>query len=220
MGCILSFLCNSLRPQTIYFDQRARRKAIEILRDTFKITEVQGLIIKLNKKTNKYTRIESPKKICIFVDPQDPEIINKEYYNVRLKRHPEFNGKIEFASAAKLAFIAIKGYVVRNWELEHVCHHHNCINPNHHNFVTKADNLKRKACQCEPHELKKRDNKGRFVKAQRTHVDASDSCPFEPKCIFNLVQSIAKHWKDPGRRTIYKEVIGESLPDVRMSPFW
>ena len=117
MGCILSFLCNSLRPQTIYFDQRARRKAIEILRDKFKIKEVQGLIINLNKKTNKYTRIESPKKNSKFVDPTDPKIIKKEYYKVPMKRYPEFNGKIAFASAAKLAFIAVKGYVVKNWEL-------------------------------------------------------------------------------------------------------
>lgn len=215
---------DSPEPQQLEFSDAERTKSGDLLVDTFKI-EVQGVVIAHNQQTNQYQiAAETVHKICIFVEPKRGDIQNKKDYDVDLRKCQELNHKIGTASAAKLAYIAVRGFVIPNLELEHVCHHHQCINPYHHNFATKSDNQKRKACFKKPDEIKLR-NKGQFCKAQggpRTHVpkEEIDWCHCRPKCIYNLAQVNASDWQIPEIKAIIKELVEACIPGVEMQPFW
>ena len=222
MGNILSILCKSLRPQRIYFNQAERAKAAEILRLKCKITKIYGVIIKQEEKTDEYTAEESPFKLCMLVLPRNPKIIKKKDYNISLRGYPEFVGKISTASPAKLAFIAIRGYVDIHLELEHRDHHHDCINPWHHNFVTKGFNQNHKACQRFAWKLKIREDSGRFSKEERTYVPAEEAeppCTCEEPCIYNRRKSTATDWNHPEKRPHFKKFIDASLPGVELYPW-
>ena len=208
----------------IELSKETRKKAQELLQNKFRIQSIYGVNVYLDEKTKKFVFDESPNKICILVYPKTKDIGNPIYHDVDLRNYKEFNGTgISSASAAKLAWMVVKGYVFPDFDLEHLDDHHNCINPMHQHPVPRSLNQKRKVCKLDPHELKKRNDKGRFQKAKnrRTHVPATcDHGPDIPNCIYNLIQSTSKDWQNPEKNLIYKKLVRDSLQEIEMSPLW
>lgn len=223
----------SNKPIRRYLPRRARRKALEILRDEFWIHSIYGANVYLDEEEKTYTSDESPNKICIFVLPsKHKELEEKIYHYEDLTPYTEFDGTgIESACAALLAWIAVRGWIAVNpgWELEHLDHHHQCINPNHHRWVPKSLNQHRKKCKKPPHKHKDRDDKGRWVKSQnpdgkpKTHVpleEVREWCDCTEMCIYNLIQSTPADWAIPGKRDEYRKLVKNSCFKIRMRSLW
>ena len=176
------------------------------------LLNLTGPHVTLDAETNKYTADESPNTICILVGPKDKNIVDPKYYIIHVADYPELRDlPMVTVSPAKLACIAVRGYTIPGLELEHLDHHHNCITHVHHHFTTMGINQQRKVDQVPPHELKVRDEHGRFTKTLRTHVPAT--CNHGPV-------STAKDWKDIRKRIVYEKLIQTALPRIKMAPFW
>ena len=215
----------AIKAKRIEFSKKVRKKAREILQNKFRIDSIYGVHVDLDKKSKKYIFDESPNKICILVFPKNKKmVVDAIFYDVDLRNYAEFKGiGITSASAAKLAWIAVTGYLYSDFDLEHLDDHHNCINPQHQHPVPRSLNQKRKICKLDPHELKQRNEKGQFHKTQkyRTHVPATcDHGPGIPNCIYNLIKSTPKDWQNPEKNSIYKKLVRNSLPHIKLSPLW
>ena len=213
------------KPKQIKLSKKIREKAREILQTTFHVHSIYGVHVYVDEETKTYTFDESPDKICILVFPKkSKKFVDPIFYDVDLRSYKEFKGTgITSASAAKLAWIAVEGYVCPELELEHRCHRHNCINAKHQHPVPKSLNQQLKKCHVESHKLKQRNQKGHFNKAQKakTHVPATcDHGPDVPQCIHNLIQSTAKDWKHPERMSIYQQLVKSAFHCFDMKLTW
>ena len=208
----------------IYVGWRVRRKSRQILQDGFRIKAIYGVVLDYDEKTGRYSPDESPNKICILVHPKKDGILDPIYHDVDLSNYPEFaEYGITTASPAKLAHIAVKGWVYPELDLEHLDHHHGCINPHHHHPVPRKLNQYRKIHKKPAHKLCLRDEEtGRFIKRMklRTYIPAECDHDPEPNCTFNLVNSTPKHWETGAQRRIYQSLVQKSLPKFKLSPLW
>lgn len=213
----------SPQPQKEEFSQEIRDLALQILQTKYRINFIYGVHVEWDAKTKKYEiKDESPNEICILARLKG-KAGNRKDQDFDLRAYPEFRAlNIPTASAAKLAFIALVGYVIRNLELEHVCHRHMCININHHFWVTKKNNLHREACKKDLLDEQQERNQGQFgpMKGSKTFVKTTcDHGPDIPQCMFNLCVNDASRWQKPKEKRIFYDLIQKSIPGVILSPF-
>ena len=213
-------------PKQTFLSEEVRRIAKRILETQFRIIGILGVNVFFNKdkkSKNKFSIRQSADKICILVVPKERFNDNSIHQTINLWDYPAFaDAGITSASAAKLAFIAVNGWITEGYDCEHRCHHHHCINPKHHHFVPRADNIKRKAHQKKSHELRSRNSGGQF-KPKKSKTSVVAECNHGrgcTKCIHNIGYNKSVDWKDPDKKSKFKELVQEHLPDFKMAPFW
>lgn len=208
----------------IFLSDELQQICKELLQRIFRIKAIYGVKVYFDPKDNKYHYRQSKHKICILVVPKK-KCRDPIYYEVQLGKYPGFVALgILNVSAAKLTFMAIKGFVYADLDCEHRCHRHNGINILHLNFVPSAVNQHRKSDQKDLHEFQPRNKKtGRFAKAPKCKTYQPTECnhgPGVPDCMYNLRKSDAADWKDPEQREVYKTVVKKYLPGIELAPFW
>ena len=114
---------------------------------------------------------------------------------------------------ASVCEIELKGWVYAKVELEHLGHHHECINLWHHHLVPRKPNQYRKIHKKPGYKLCLRDEKtDKIIKRMKLRTYLKCNHHPEPNRIFNLVKSIPKNWQTRAQRKIYQSLVKRRFP--------